>query len=62
MSPNDYTIGGEDEKCRAIRKLYWNMDNFVIFEHDDGLSPHFSDDDQLSLKQKSCYLALGEHI
>jgi hypothetical protein len=55
----DYRIGGLDKRGRKVLDILWSAKDFVIFQHAGGISPHFSDDDELSRKQARQYMQLG---
>jgi hypothetical protein len=55
----DYKIGGLDKRGRKVLDILWSTNDFVIFQHAGGISPHFSDDDDLSREQARRYMSLG---
>lgn len=62
QSTQDYRLGGLDKRGRIVRDIHWSTGDFVIFQHDDGISPHFSDDLELSQLQRQRYIQLGPYL
>jgi hypothetical protein len=58
----DYRVGGLDKRGRRVREILWVTKDFVIFRHDQGISPHFSNDDTLAREQARRYMRLGRVI
>jgi hypothetical protein len=58
-SVKDYTIGGLDQRGREVLDILWSTKEFVIYQHEKGISPHFSDDDNIRKYQQKRYLSLG---
>lgn len=59
---DEYRIGGLDKRGRKVLDILWSTKDFVIFQHAKGISPHFSDDDELSHKQAQRYMELGPDL
>ena len=58
----DYRIGGLDKRGRRVLDIMWTTKDFVIFQHEKGISPHFSDDYELSREQARHYMQLGPDL
>ena len=56
---NEVIKGGKDQRGREILDVYWSTRDYVIFKHPSGISPHFSDDEQLAKQQRSAYSDIG---
>ena len=59
MQLNEVVKGGKDQRGREILDVYWSTRDYVIFKHPSGISPHFSDDDELAKQQRSAYSDIG---
>lgn len=51
--------GGSDQRGREILDVYWSTKEYVIFRHAQGISPHFSDDEELARRQRDSYAEIG---
>lgn len=58
----DYKVGGLDKRERIVRAIHWTTEDFLVFQHDEGISPHFSDNPELSRLQAQRYMKLGPHL
>lgn len=58
----DYRVGGLDKRGRRVLDILWSTRDYVIFQHAGGISPHFSDDDDLSREQARRYMRLGSDL
>ena len=58
----DYRVGGLDKRGRRVLDILWSTKDYVIFQHAGGISPHFSDDDDLSREQARRYMQLGPDL
>jgi hypothetical protein len=58
----EYEVGGLDKRGREVLDILWKTHDYVIFQHAGGISPHFSDDDQLYREQAQRYLQLGPDL
>jgi hypothetical protein len=55
----DYKVGCLDKRGRRVLDIFWITKDYVIFQHAGGISPHFSDEDDLSREQARRYMRLG---
>jgi hypothetical protein len=51
--------GGLDKRGREILDIYWSTKDYVIFRHPSGISPHFSDDNEVAQRQRKAYGDIG---
>lgn len=58
----DLVKGVEDPRGRKVLDILWSVDEFKIYKTDQGISPFFSDNPQLSKRQKMAYIALGPDL
>jgi len=58
----DYRVGGLDKRGRRVLDILWSTKDYVIFQHAGGISPHFSDNDDLSREQARRYMQLGPDL
>jgi len=58
----DYRVGGLDKRGRRVLDILWSTKDYVIFQHAGGISPHFSDEDDLSREQARRYMQLGPDL
>jgi hypothetical protein len=62
QSVRDYKIGVDDIRGREVLDILWSTDEFVIFQHEKGISPHFSDNADECREQKRRYMRLGPEL
>jgi len=58
----DYKVGGLDKRGRRVLDILWSTKDYVIFQHAGGISPHFSDDEDLFREQARRYMRLGPDL
>lgn len=58
----DLVKGRDDPRGRAVRDVFWSVNEFKIYKTDQGISPFFSDDPEMAKDQKLAYLGLGAGI
>lgn len=59
---DDLYAGEEDPRGRLVLDILWSVKEFRIYRTEQGISPFFSDDDDIGAVQKRSYLQLGEDI
>ncbi len=59
---DDYEVGGLDKRGRRVLDILWKTKDYVIFQHAGGISPHFSDKDELYNEQAQRYMRLGPDL
>jgi hypothetical protein len=57
-----YEIGGRDKRGHKVLDIFWKTEDFVIFQHKEGISAHFSDEEKLSREHARRYMHLGPHL
>jgi hypothetical protein len=56
----DLTVGKPDPRGRIVRDVLWSLDGFKIYKTDQGISPFFSDNQDLAAIQRLRYLELAD--
>ncbi len=51
--------GNLDKRGREILDVFWAKKQYVIFQHSSGISPHFSDDEEVANQQLVRYGEIG---
>lgn len=51
--------GGFDQRGREILDVFWSTRDYVIFRHPSGVSPHFSDENEVAQRQRKAYADIG---
>src|SRR6266850_8377980 len=54
--------GGVDQRGRQILDILWSTNDYVIFRHSSGISPHFSDDKEVARTQRAAYASIGPQL
>jgi hypothetical protein len=54
--------GGIDQRGRQILDILWSTNDYVIFRHSSGISPHFSDDKEVARTQRAAYASIGPQL
>jgi len=62
MQVEDLKLYKLDQRERKILEIFWSTKDYVIYRHSSGLSPHFSDDEDLRKKQQSAYAQIGPKL
>ena len=55
MRLDEVKKGGTDQRGRDILDIFWSTKDYVIYQHLAGISPHFSDDEEMTKKQRAAY-------
>ena len=48
MKLEEVKTGGKDQHGREILAVLWSTKDYMIYQHPEGISPHFSDDERTS--------------
>jgi hypothetical protein len=59
MRLDEVKKGGKDQRGRDILDVFWSTQDYVIFQHPSGISPHFSDDEEKAQRQRAAYAKIG---
>src|SRR5712691_1646440 len=59
MRMDEVQKGEKDQPGRDILDVFWSTKDYVIYKHEAGISPHFSDDDEIAKKQRTGYARIG---
>ncbi len=59
MNLNEVVKGCKDQRGREILDVYWSTKDYVIFRHESGISPHFSDERKIADEQRKAYGEIG---
>ena len=59
MQVNEIKTGCVDQRGREILDIFWSTENYVIYQHAGGISPHFSDKVDDKAKQIAGYHRIG---
>lgn len=59
MRLDEVKKGGLDQRGREILDVFWSTEEYVIFRHAAGISPHFSDDAEIARHQREAYAEIG---
>jgi hypothetical protein len=51
----DIKLGGKDDRGLDILGVLWDTNDYKIYRHADGISPHFSDDSNNAARQRAAY-------
>lgn len=59
MRLDEVKKGGKDQRGRDILDIFWSTKDYVIYQHPAGISPHFSDDEEMTKEQRAAYAQIG---
>jgi hypothetical protein len=62
MDVAELKTGSADQRGRKILDILWSTQDYVIYRHPSGLSPHFSDNADLARKQRAAYSSIGPQL
>ncbi len=62
MNVGELKTGSADQRGRKILDILWSTQDYVIYRHTSGVSPHFSDDGDIARKQRAAYSSIGPQL